>query len=306
SQEKFNATSYNTMAFVIITLQTFAGMWINGFIASVLCVASVKKKTFNSNEKIVLFLGCCRLGDLCITWVFSFLSIIYPHCFYVHPIPQMFSGLRSFLNSTNVWVSACLCVFYCIKIANFQHTFFIYLKIRIDRILPGLFLVSVLFALVMGILAYDIAYRIVFKNVNSTIPGNLWNTHVTMDEHTFALFCINGFISTTAFMTVIFSLLLLLFSLWRHKRRMQANSMRNLSMDAHTKAIKSILSFIFIYSINFTGFILTMIYAGTNEYRLIFLILISQYVLPIVHSLILIFSNPKLEKMFLRTLSCLK
>ncbi|NXP76365.1 TA2R8 protein, partial [Ramphastos sulfuratus] len=306
SQEKFNVTSYDAMAFGIITVQAFAGLWINGFIVCVLCVAWVKKKIFNSNEKILLVLGCSRLGDLCTTWVYFFLSIIYPQCFYVNPIPQMLSSIRTFLLFSNLWVSACLCVFYCIKIANFQHTFFIYLKVKIDRMVPWLLLVSELFQLIIGIFAYDITYRAIFQNVNSTAPTHFWDIPIKMDGQTLAFFCISGFVSTTAFLTAIFSVFLLLFSLWRHKRKMQANSVRNLSMDAHTKAIKSILSFIFIYSINFTGYILSLIQAKKTGYVLMFLILIFQYVPPIVHSLILIFINPKLGKIFLRTLSCLK
>ncbi|NXG49837.1 TA2R8 protein, partial [Psilopogon haemacephalus] len=306
SQEKFNATSYDAIAFVIVTLQSLAGLWINGFIISVLCVSWVKKKIFNSNEKILLFLGCSRLGDLCITWVFVFLSMIFPQCFYVYPVPQTFAAILSFLDSSNVWASASLCVFYCIKISNFQHTFFIFLKAKIDRMVPWLFLVSVLFALIMGVLAYDMTYRAVFQNLNSTVPRNVWNIFVMMDEHMFALFCITGFLSTIGFLTATFSALLLLFSLWRHKCRMQINSVTNLSMDAHTKAIKSILSFIFIYSINFTGYILSIIHTRKAEYVFIILILIFQYALPIVHSLVLIFINPKLEKTFLRTISCLK
>ncbi|KFV70989.1 Taste receptor type 2 member 8, partial [Dryobates pubescens] len=297
-----SVTPYNAMAFVNITLQTFAGLWINGFIVSVLCVAWVKKKIFNSNNKILLFLGCCRFGDLCITWVFSFLSIIYPQCFYVHPMPQMFSSIRTFLYFCNLWVSACLCGFYCIKIANFRLTFFIYLKIKIDRMVPWLFLVSVLFALVMGILDYDITYTAIVKNLNSTTLKNFWAASVKIDEHLHTMFLIIGFTLTTMFTVVICFALLLLFSLWRHKCRMQANSMRNLSMDVHIKAIKSILSFIFLYSISFTGSILSLIHANKMETLLMFFILIFQYALPVTHSLILIFSNPKLEKTFLRTL----
>ncbi|NXG49838.1 TA2R8 protein, partial [Psilopogon haemacephalus] len=306
SQEKSNATSYDAMAFVIITLQSLAGLWINGFIVSVLCVSWVKKKIFNSNEKILLFLESFRFGDLCISWVYSFTSMIFPHCYYVHPIPQIFAAILSFLDSANVWVSACLCVFYCIKVANFQHTFFIYLKVKLDRIVPWLLFGSVLLSLVMGTLGYDIMDRTIFKNINSTDTIILGTLRVRPDRHSFLMFLISALISTTAFMVVIFSTVLLLFSLWRHKRRMHANSMRNLNMDAHIKVIKSILFFIFIYSINFIGSILISIDATKKQYLPIFFILIFQYALPFVHSLVLVFSNPKMEKTLLRTLSCFK
>ncbi|NXS47561.1 TA2R9 protein, partial [Balaeniceps rex] len=306
SQDKFNVTSYDVMAMVIITLQAFPGIWINSFIASVLCIAWVKKKSFNSNEKILLFLGCSRVWYLCIIWVYSFLSIIYPWCFYVRPIPQLFAAIQSFLNSSNLWVSACLCIFYCIKIANFRHTFFIYLKVKIDRIVPWLLLGSVLLSLVICVLVYNITDEVYSNNLNSTTLGNFWKLCVRMDEHFFTIFFIIGFGFATAFTAVIFSALLLLFSLWRHKCKMQTNSVKNLSMDAHIKAMKSVLSFFLIYSINFTCLVLTLIYATKKENPLMFLILVFQYAFPAVHSLILTFSNPKLEKTLLRTLPCVK
>ncbi|NXV20995.1 TA2R8 protein, partial [Cepphus grylle] len=304
SQGKVNATSYDVMVIVIVSLQTFAGMWINAFMASVLGIAWLKKKSFNSNEKILLFLGCCRFCYLGITWVYSFLSLLYPRCLYVHPIPQILSAIQSFFNFSNLWVSACLCVFYCIKIANFRHIFFVYLKGKIDRIVPWLLSGSVLFSLVISILVYNIIDEAHSDNLNSTGQENFWKLNIKMDEHLFPLFFLSGFGFAIAFMAVIISALLLLFSLWRHKSKMQTNSGKNLSMDAHVKAMKSILSFSFIYSVNFVSLILTMIYATKKANPVVFLILVFQYAFPFVHSLILIFSNHKLEKTLRRTLSC--
>ncbi|XP_009067852.1 PREDICTED: taste receptor type 2 member 9-like [Acanthisitta chloris] len=238
STEQSNGTSYSIVAVAIITLETFAGLWINAFIVSVLCIAWVKEKSLNSSEKILLLLGWFRFWFLCILWVHSFLSMIYPNYLYVHPILQIIEGAGSFSNYSNLWVSASLCVFYCIKIANFRNSFFIYLKVKIDRIVPWL----------------------------------------------------------------VFSALLLLFSLWRHKRMMQTNSMKNLSMDAHIKAMKSILSFFIIYSINFIFLILTLIYSINVQNEVLLIIDAFLPAFPGIHSLILIFSNPKLERILLRIL----
>ncbi|NXG78742.1 TA2R9 protein, partial [Baryphthengus martii] len=298
----FNATSHDAMAMVIVTLQVFAGMWINAFIVSVLCITWVKKKSFQSNEKILLLLGCCRFWDLCIIWIYTFLSLIYPWCFYVRPIPQLFSAIQCFFNTCNLWVSACLCVFYCVKIANFRHAFFIFLKVNVSRIVPWLLLGSVLLSLILGILGYDITNI----HLNSTTSRNFWKLRVRMDEHLFPVAFISGIIFATAFMAVIVSALLLLISLWRHKRRMQTNALKTLSMDAHIRAIKSVLFFFIIYSITFTGFLLSLIYATKNDILTTFLILTFQYALSVAHSLILIFSNPKLGKTLLRALPCLK
>ncbi|NWV01108.1 TA2R9 protein, partial [Upupa epops] len=304
--DKFNATSYDDITVVIISLQTFAGMWINTFIVSVLGLAWVRKKSFNSNEKILFFLGCSRFCYFSNLWAYFFLLIKYPWCFYVQPIPQLLSAVHNFFNASNTWASACLCVFYCIKIANFRHIVFTFLKAKIDRIVPGLLLVSVLVSLIVSILCYDITDRALVGNLSSNIEGNLWVRITKMDNHYFIIFFINGFLFAAAFTAAILSALLLLFSLWRHKCRMQTNSVKDFSMEAHIRAMKSILTFIVVYTINFIYLVLSLIYASEKNITVIFLVLIFQYALPALHSLILIFSNPKLEETLLRTLTCVK
>ncbi|XP_027571373.1 taste receptor type 2 member 40-like [Pipra filicauda] len=304
SPEQSNDTSYTAMAVAIVTLETFAGMWINAFIVSVICMVWVKKKTLNSNEKILLFLGSSRYWFLCISWVYSFLSLIYPNYLYVHPIFQLLASARSFFNCSNLWCSASLCVFYCIKIANFRNSFFIYLKVKIDRIVPWLLLGSVLFSLVMGITVYNIMDKALSNSLNFTCQGRIWKSSIRIDQHLLPHYFIIGFGHATSFTAVILSALLLLFSLWRHKRNMQTNSMKDLSMDAHIKAMKSILSFFIMYSINFICLILILIYSMKNESDLIFLIYLIQYTFPGLHSLVLIFSNPNLEKRLLGVLPC--
>ncbi|NXD71898.1 TA2R9 protein, partial [Eolophus roseicapillus] len=305
SQEEFNVTSYDALAMVIITFQSLAGTWINAFIVSVICISWVKKKSVNSNEKVLLFLACSRFGYLIVTWVYCFLSTMYPTYFYVHPIPQVVVAVQSFLSSSNLWVSACLCVFYCIKIANFRYTFFVYLKVKIDRVVPWLLLGSVLLSLVICILVYYVTDSAKCNHPNSTTLEKFWKMDVRMSEEFFPVFLISGFGFATAFTAVVFSVLLII-SLWRQKRKMQTNSMKELNMDAYIKAIKSILSIFIIYSFNFICLILALIYATKKENTASFLIFIFQYAFPSLHSLTLIFSNPKLENALLRTLPCVK
>ncbi|NWT90490.1 TA2R9 protein, partial [Lanius ludovicianus] len=301
-----NVTSYRATAVAIISLEAFAGLWINAFLVCVLCIAWLKKKTLNSNEKILLLLGCSRFCYLCISWIYSFLSLIYPNYLYDHPTFQLTVFFQSFSNCSNLWVSACLCVFYCIKIANFRSRFFMYLKVKIDRIMSWLLLGSGLSALAIGITSYDIADKKLSNSLNFTREGYVLKLTNKTDEYLFHVYFIYGFGFVTSFTAVIISALLLLFSLWRHKHKMQKNSFNCLSMDAHIKAMKSILSFLVMYSINFLFLILSLISSTKEEKHVAFLGLIFLYAFPSFHSLILIFSNPRLEKTLIRILSCVK
>ncbi|XP_063280002.1 taste receptor type 2 member 10-like [Prinia subflava] len=304
SPQQYKVTSYGTITVAIMSLEAFAGMWINSFIVCVLCIGWMKKKTLNSNEKILLLLGCSRFCSLCVSWAYSFLSLIFPIYLYVHPILQLAVFFQAFFNQCNLWVSASLCVFYCIKIANFRNTFFIYLKVKIDRMVPWLLLGSVLSALALGTVISNLTETVQGNNLSSTCHRNFWEASIRMDKHFTSSFLLAGFGYAASFMAVVSSAVFLLFSLWRHKRKMQTNSMKDLSMEAHIKAMKSILSFLVMYTINFVCLILTIIYPTNNENTLTGFIAIYLCAFPGIHSLILIFGNPKLEKALLRILSC--
>ncbi|XP_039557945.1 taste receptor type 2 member 8-like, partial [Passer montanus] len=270
------------------------------------CIAWVKKKTLNSNEKILLLLGCSRISLLCIAWVYQFISIIYSNFLHVQSMRHLLASFANFLNYSNLWVSACLCGFYCIKIANFRNRLFIYLKVKIDRMVPWLLLGSETLALAMGIIVSDLIETVQRENHNITSQENFLEARFRMDKHFFLSLFLAGFGYAASFMVVIFSAVCLLFSLWRHKCRMQTNSMKDLSMDVHIRAMKSVLSFLVMYSINFVCLVLSIFYVTKKENIMTFLINIYLFAFPGVHSLILIFSNPKLEKTLMKFLSWVK
>ncbi|NXY12215.1 TR110 protein, partial [Pteruthius melanotis] len=306
SPQQPNVTSYGATTVAIITLQVLTGMWINAFLVCVLGIGWVKKKALNSNEKILLLLGCSRFCYLGISWVYSFLLIMHPYCFCVPLLLESLAGIQSFFDCSNIWVSACLCVFYCIKIVNFRNRFFNFMKVKIDRIVPWLMWGSVLLAFIFSILVYHISNETQCNSHNYSSQGYYLKYIIRVDEHLLPIYFIIGLVFFTSFMAVIFSAVFLLFSLWRHKRKMQTNSMNNLSMEAHIRAMKSILSFLVMYSINFMFFILTLIYARKKENHVAFLIFAFLHAFPGVHSLILIFSHPKLKNTLIRILSCVK
>uniref|UniRef100_A0A8C3C0Q7 Taste receptor type 2 n=1 Tax=Cairina moschata TaxID=8855 RepID=A0A8C3C0Q7_CAIMO len=247
SQQQLNATSYDITVMVVITLQAFAGMWINAFIVAVSCLTWVKKKSFNSSEKILLFLGCSRFWFLCVTWAYTITSMLFHWQIYIRRVPRIFAPLLCISNSSNLWFSTCLYVFYCIKIANFRHIFFIYLKVKIDRIVPWLLLGSVVLSLVMCSPVFDITSQVSCCNLNSTSLEYFRKLNEKINKQYSSIFYICGFGFSIAFIIVIFSALLLLFSLWRHKRKMQTSSAKNLTKHIHTNFVLQIISAVAVH-----------------------------------------------------------
>ncbi|NXL12891.1 T2R40 protein, partial [Setophaga kirtlandii] len=221
---------------------------------------------------------------------------------HVQTIPQLLASFAGFFNYSNLWVSACLCVFYCIKIANFRNSFFIFLKVKIDRMVPWLLLGSEILALAMSIVIYDMNETLQRNNITPSCQENFWEVTIRKDKHLFSSSLLSGLAFVLPFLAVIFSAVFLLFSLWRHKRTMQTSSTKDLSMDAHIRAMKSVLSFLVMYSINFVCLVLTIVYATKKENIITLLLYIYVFAFPGVHSLILVFSNPKLGKALLKIL----
>nr|ADD70271.1 taste receptor, type 2, member 13 [Zonotrichia albicollis]ADD70302.1 taste receptor, type 2, member 13 [Zonotrichia albicollis] len=252
------------------------------------------KRKLNSNEKILLLLGCSRICLLCFAWVSQVISIIYPNYIYVYSILQLLASFASFSNYSNLWVSACLCGFYCLKIANFRSSFFIYLKVKVDRMVSWLLLGSEIVALAMAIIFYDLMETVQSSNLTSNSQENFWEEGITMDKHLFSSFFLTCF--GYAALAVLCSAVFLLFSLWRHKRTMQSSSMKDLSMDAHISAMKSVLSFLVMYSINFVCLVLKIIYATKKENIMTLLIYMYLCAFPGIHSLILISVIPSWKK----------
>ncbi|XP_021248717.1 taste receptor type 2 member 104-like [Numida meleagris] len=300
-----NASSFSPATVVIFTFQALAGMWINAFIVVVSCTTWFRNKSLSSTEKIVLFLGCFRFWYLCITWIYLIISVLFPLHLSGRGVVLTFAIFLCFLNSSNLWVSACLYAFYCIKIANFRHNFFIYLKANIDRIVPWLLVSSVVLSLINCSPLYKVTDEGNSTSTNFTTQWTFWNVNKKLRERFNSIFFAGTSGFSMAFIMATLSAFLLLFFLCRHKHKMQTSSARNLSTDAHIKAIKSLLSFFLIYCINYIVLISTLHY--NNETALLsLLLLVLQYAFPVVHSLILIYSSPKLERIAQRILPCAK
>ncbi|KAF2974888.1 hypothetical protein EK904_014421, partial [Melospiza melodia maxima] len=161
-------------------------------------------------------------------------------------------------------------------------------------------------ALAISIFTYVLSESLQMNNITSTGQENFWEVTIRKNKHLFSSHFLAGLVFAASFLVVTFSAVFLLFSLWRHKCTMQTSSMKDLSMDAHIRAMKSVLSFLVMYSINFVCLILKIIYATKQENIMKLLIYMYLFAFPGVHSLILIFSNPKLEKALLKILSCVK
>ncbi|NWT09945.1 T2R40 protein, partial [Vireo altiloquus] len=162
--------------------------------------------------------------------------------------------LYTFLNCSGLCFGAWLSVFYCIKVASFTQSFFIWMKQRIARLVPWMLLTSWLYSSVAAI-PFAWGTYIMCDNFTAPLPTTNSSAMTTTrkDRPISIILLCSAAISLPLILSLVSSVLLIR-SLWVHTRLMQNNAsgFRDPSLEAHMKAIKSVCSlliFCIIYCI---------------------------------------------------------
>nr|XP_034953084.1 taste receptor type 2 member 104-like [Zootoca vivipara] len=209
-----------------------------------------------------------------------------------------------FFSNVSLWCATWLNIFYCVKVTNFPHHLFLWLKLRIDVLAPRL-LGMVIIALVLFSVHPTIIYFVnqKFYNLSGTLTRNASLSKVCHDPYfvfkTLQLcsLCMNFILSVAASMV-------LLISLWRHRTNMKKSGsvIKDLSTQVYLNVMKS-LFFSLLFGITFFVAVIiptaNLCWYGTNG-RLVVDIVLSA--VPSAHSMILILSNPKLKEILMHIL----
>ncbi|XP_077172617.1 taste receptor type 2 member 40-like [Paroedura picta] len=294
-------TSLSSVSFLVFSaFEALLGMALNAFLVAESCIHGLKNRELKSIDKILTALGTTRFCYLQFFLVKVFWMSISTRVFEVTSVYQMFKAAIWFLTCTSFCFSACLCSFYCIKIANFGHRLFVLLKLRISKLVPWMLLAAVLGSLVN---TYPFFQGIYSRNCkNSTASTNQTLEDFTWETNLLSLFvhCSMGF--SVAFCISFASSGLLLFSLWRHAHQMQSGwtGFDSPSMAAHFQAVKTIGLLLIVDSVNFLGLMLLLSNVFSETGPTYQLITILVYICPSAQSQVIIWGNPRLKRAFVR------
>ncbi|NWW74439.1 T2R40 protein, partial [Climacteris rufus] len=270
-------------------------------VSSTSCFGS---KVWSSYDIIMISLSLSRIILQSWTILDSFIGIFCEPCYYEDNLFAVIKTVYTFLTYSTLWFGAWLSVFYCIKVASFTHSFFIWLKQRIARLVPWMLLASLLYSFATSIpFAWDVPS--VHDNLTAPLPmTNFSETRTTRKDSLTSLFYLcNAGIGLPLTLSVVSSTLLIR-SLWIHTRHMQNNAsgFRDPSLEAHMKAIKSVCSFLIFY---ITFFICLLLFF-TNTFLLLSsaesICIVIMAACPTGHSMVLIWSNPKFRELPARIL----
>lgn len=295
---------FTVICLIIAIIESMMGLLGNVTILAVSSTSCIRSKISSSYDMIMIFLSLSRLFLQSWMMLDFFLSLFCEASYYEENLYVTFKTVFVFLNYSSLWFAAWLSVFYCIKVASFTQSFFIWLKQRFSSFMPWMLIISSLFSFVMSL---PFSWDIYDVHNNLTTPLTMRNSSErrgTMKTSLLILILLcNAGIALPLIMFVVSSILLIK-SLWRHTRQMQNNAtgFRDPSQEAHIGAIKSVFSFLILYITNFIALVLILSDAFLPFSIGEAICIVVMAACPAGHSMVLIWSNPKFREMPARIL----
>ncbi|KAL2311231.1 hypothetical protein Nmel_002924 [Mimus melanotis] len=292
-------TSFAILCLSIAIIESMAGILGNGIILAASSSSCIGSKTWPPYDMIVISLSSSRITLQCWIILDLFLTIFCEPSYFEENIYGIIKTVYMFLNYSSLWFGAWLSVFYCIKVASFTQSFFIWLKQRIARLMPWMLLVSWLGSFIAAIpFAWD-AYSV---HKNFTAPRPMTNSSAMRttrrDNLGLLILLCNAGIGMPLILCVVSSVLLIQ-SLWIHTRQMQNNAsgFRDPSLEAHMKAIKSVCSLLIFYIAYFIAFtfLLYDLFLHFSTPKSICIAVMAAC--PTGHSIVVMWSNPKFREL---------
>uniref|UniRef100_A0A4X2M740 Taste receptor type 2 n=2 Tax=Vombatus ursinus TaxID=29139 RepID=A0A4X2M740_VOMUR len=287
---------FTIFAMFLYVLLCSLGIMANGFIVVVLGREWVRCHRLSPCDMILISLGASRFCMLWVGMIHDFYYFLHHLQYSKEPARQYFRIYWDFLNSTTFWFSAWLSVLFCVKIANFTHPIFLWLKWRVKELVPWFLLVSLLISFIVTMLYFvgnNALYQAFFQG---TFSGNITYHSFTKNleiHYFFPLKLITLSIPCSIFLV---SIVLLITSLQRHSSKMQhgAHSTQDFSTEVHTRALKSLVSFLVLYAVSFLSLIIDVTLLSGLEGPWYWPWQILIYLSTSVHPFVLILGNSHL------------
>ncbi|XP_066031497.1 taste receptor type 2 member 40-like [Chamaea fasciata] len=291
-------TSFDLLCLSIAIIESMTGFLGNGIILATCSLSCISSKTWSPYDMIMTSLSSSRIILYSWTTLDFFMTIFCDPSFYKESVYIVSKIIFTFLNYSSLWFGAWLSVFYCIKVAGFTQSFFIWLKQRIARLVPWMLLTSWPCSITAAI---PFAWDVYAVHENFSAPSPMTNSsamRTTKKDNLGVLILCNASTALPLLLSVVSSILLI-WSLWTHTRRMQNNAsgFRDPSLEAHISAIKSVCSFLILYIIYFIC-VFVIVFNGfspLSKGELICVVLMAAC--PTGHTLVLIWSNPKFREL---------
>ncbi|MEE6511990.1 hypothetical protein FKM82_018895, partial [Ascaphus truei] len=284
---------------VLLWIEFILGITLNSFIVATTCMEWMTFKRLGTSDKILACLGLSRFFHQWGIMLHNIFRIHLPVLYAQMYFYAIFLVVTMFLKFSSLWFATVLCVYYCVKITNYNHSLFIYVKVRINKIVPWLLLASLLTSVASSL---PLCWYIMNGNnsKNSLLKNSTVQDIIVVQNHT-KKEIVNGLGISLPFTIFCVATFLLIKSLWLHTRQMRSSGMgiRSPSLDTHFRVVKSMVFFLLLYIIFFSSMnvIFSKVLPIGSPWLVFLSILTSAY--PFLHSAVLIFYNKKLKQTLL-------
>uniref|UniRef100_A0A4X2LB72 Taste receptor type 2 n=1 Tax=Vombatus ursinus TaxID=29139 RepID=A0A4X2LB72_VOMUR len=297
----------NLFLLMAFSHQFILGILGNGFLGLINCIHWIKRSKISLSDFIIMNLAFSRIFLQCVIIFDATLLVLYSDFYYGVTISQIRETSWTLSNYLSIWLTTCLSVFYCLKIAIFSHHAFLWLKRRIYQVIASILLGSVLFFsfnTVLQIRKFDIYSGLLKMRLITNYTENL----IRKERELYVSHLLDLLLLLIPFITSLFSCLLLILSMRRHTRMMRhyVTAPRDLSTKAHVRATIVMFSFLLLFVFHFVILFIGTAMTFLAYAKLIMVIELATPVYPSVHTFILILQNKNLKQAFLRLLQLKK
>uniref|UniRef100_A0A8C9NZ94 Taste receptor type 2 n=1 Tax=Spermophilus dauricus TaxID=99837 RepID=A0A8C9NZ94_SPEDA len=265
---------------IILSVEFIIGNLGNAFIALVNCMDWIKRRKISLADQILTALALSRIGVLWSIIIALVISLQNQDLWMTEKIIRTINLIWTVTNHFSLWLASSLGIFYFLKIANFSNSAFLYLKWRVKKVVSMTLLVSLVLLFLNTVLIYKITYKRKFERLSRISV------------------IINIVFLSAPFTVSLMTVLLLIFSLWKHLKRMQHNAKgsRDASTTAHVKALQTVTAFLLLYAIYFLSLVQFWISHFGAKSVIVLFCLAAGIVFPSGHPFVLILGNSKLRQ----------
>ncbi|KAG3292386.1 taste receptor type 2 member 14-like [Ictidomys tridecemlineatus] len=290
---------------IILGVEFIIGTLGNAFIALVNCMDWIKRRKISLADQILTALALSRIGVLWSIIIALVISLQNQDLWMTEKIIRTINLSWTVTNHFSLWLASSLGIFYFLKIANFSNSAFLYLKWRVKKVVSMTLLVSLVLLFFNTVL--------VNTQIDAWVCGYKGNLSYSFCSRKFERLSRISVIINTVFLSAPFTVslvtfLLLIFSLWKHLKRMQhsAKGSRDASTMAHVKALQTVIAFLLLYAIYFLSLVKFWVSQFGTKSVIVLFCLAAGIVFPSGHPFVLILGNSKLRQAALSVLGRLK
>ncbi|KAM8936217.1 taste receptor type 2 member 2-like [Lycaon pictus] len=289
---------------IVMSAEFITGITVNGFLIIINCKELIKSRKPTPVQLLFICIGMSRFGLLMVLMIQSFFSVLFPLFYKVNIFGTAMLFFWMFFSFVSFWFATCLSVFYCLKIAGFTQSCFLWLKFRISKLMPWLLLGSLLASMSIAALCIEADYP---KKVDDDALKNatLKRTEPKIRQISEMLLVNLALLFPLAIF--VMCTFMLFISLCKHTHRMQNGShgVRNASTKAHINALKTVITFFCFFISYFAAFMANMTFSIPYGSHCFFVVKDIMAAFPSGHSIIILLSNSKYQQPF-RRLLCFK